>query len=102
MPRASRSTQHRVRANLALVIGLQGRYAEAEKIVRADLPPAEAAANVTQLKTAAVAQGEENARAEVEKMPIASAGCSHELFLQRACDPAGDRIASGKHASVWI
>src|SRR5882724_7341907 len=40
----------RVRANLALVVGLRGNMAEAEKIARADLPPAEAAANVTQLK----------------------------------------------------
>ena len=40
----------RVRQNLALVVGLQGRFAEAEQIVRADLPPDEAAANVEYLK----------------------------------------------------
>lgn len=40
----------RVRQNLALVIGLQGRFSEAETIVRADLPPDEAAANVAYLK----------------------------------------------------
>lgn len=40
----------RVRQNLALVVGLQGRFAEAETIVRADLPPEEAAANVAYLK----------------------------------------------------
>jgi Flp pilus assembly protein TadD len=40
----------RVRQNLALVVGLQGRYAEAESIARADLPPEEAAANVAYLK----------------------------------------------------
>ena len=40
----------RVRQNLALVVGLQGRFAEAEQIVRADLPPDEAAANVAYLK----------------------------------------------------
>ncbi|HEY7845420.1 MAG TPA: tetratricopeptide repeat protein, partial [Bradyrhizobium sp.] len=34
----------RVRQNLGLVIGLQGRFAEAEQIVKADLPPDEAAA----------------------------------------------------------
>jgi Flp pilus assembly protein TadD len=44
------STDKRVRQNLALVVGLQGRFAEAEKIARADLPPAEAAANVAYLK----------------------------------------------------
>jgi Flp pilus assembly protein TadD len=40
----------RVRQNLALVIGLQGRFAEAESIVKADLPADEAAANVAYLK----------------------------------------------------
>jgi Flp pilus assembly protein TadD len=40
----------RVRQNLALVIGLQGRFAEAETIARADLPPEEATANVAYLK----------------------------------------------------
>jgi Flp pilus assembly protein TadD len=40
----------RVRQNLALVVGLQGRYAEAEDIARTDLPPEQAAANVAYLK----------------------------------------------------
>lgn len=40
----------RVRQNLALVVGLQGRFAEAESIVKADLPADEAAANVAYLK----------------------------------------------------
>ena len=40
----------RVRQNLALVVGLQGRFAEAETIARADLPPEEAAANVAYLR----------------------------------------------------
>jgi len=40
----------RVRQNLALVVGLQGRFDEAEKIARADLPPEEAAANVAYLR----------------------------------------------------
>jgi len=40
----------RVRQNLALVVGLQGRFAEAETIARADLPSEEAAANVAYLK----------------------------------------------------
>ena len=62
----------RVRANLALAIGLQGRSAEAEKIVRADLPPAEAAANVTQLKQL-LSRRDKDGRAEPGKMPIAAA-----------------------------
>jgi Flp pilus assembly protein TadD len=40
----------RGRQNLALVVGLQGRFAEAETIARADLPADEAAANVSYLR----------------------------------------------------
>ena len=40
----------KIRQNLALVIGLQGRFAEAETIVRADLSPEEAAQNVAYLR----------------------------------------------------
>jgi Flp pilus assembly protein TadD len=40
----------RVRQNLALVVGLQGRFDEAESIARADLPPEEAAANIAYLR----------------------------------------------------
>ncbi len=40
----------KVRQNLALVVGLEGRFAEAEKIARADLPPDEAEANVAYLR----------------------------------------------------
>jgi len=40
----------RVRQNLALVVGLQGRFGEAETIARADLPTDEAAANVATLR----------------------------------------------------
>jgi Flp pilus assembly protein TadD len=44
------STDPRVRQNLALVVGLQGRFGEAENIARADLPTDEAAANVAYLR----------------------------------------------------
>jgi Flp pilus assembly protein TadD len=40
----------KVRQNLALVVGLQGRFEEAERIAQADLPPDEAAANVAYLR----------------------------------------------------
>ena len=40
----------RVRQNLALVIGLQGRFAEAEQVAAHELPPEEAAANVAFLR----------------------------------------------------
>jgi Flp pilus assembly protein TadD len=48
----------KVRQNLALVVGLQGRFAEAEKIARADLPPDEAAANVGYLRQMLAQQSE--------------------------------------------
>ncbi|HBR47099.1 MAG TPA: hypothetical protein DEA80_19655, partial [Afipia sp.] len=44
------SADSRVRQNLGLVVGLQGRFAEAETIVKADLPAEEAEANVAYLK----------------------------------------------------
>jgi Flp pilus assembly protein TadD len=47
---AQGATDPKVKQNLALVVGLQGRNAEAEQIVRADLPPDEAAANVSYLR----------------------------------------------------
>ena len=60
----------RIRANLALVVGLQGRVAEAENIAKADLPPEEAAANVANLKRLL---SRKEARAEGGKLPVASA-----------------------------
>ncbi len=40
----------RIRQNLALAIGLQGRTAEAEALVSANVPPGEAAANIASLR----------------------------------------------------
>jgi len=40
----------KVRQNLALVVGLQGRFAEAEQIAAADLPADQAAANIDYLR----------------------------------------------------
>jgi len=48
----------KARQNLALVVGLQGRFAEAEKIAAADLPPDEASANVDYLRTMLAQQGD--------------------------------------------
>lgn len=41
----------RVRQNLALVLGLQGKFAEAEQVLRQDLSESEAAANVSVIKS---------------------------------------------------
>src|SRR5580692_4594434 len=60
----------RVRQNLGLVIGLQGRFAEAETIVKADLPAEEAAANVAYLKQ--MLNRKENARPGAGTGPMAS------------------------------
>jgi Flp pilus assembly protein TadD len=40
----------RIRQNLALVVGLQGRFAEAEKIAAQELNPQQAQANLTYLR----------------------------------------------------
>ena len=68
---ASARADARVRQNLALVIGLQGRFAEAEQIVRADLPPDEAAANVAYLKQM-LNRKEDPRVGSAGKMPVAS------------------------------
>ena len=61
----------RIRVNLALVVGLQGRAAEAERIAKADLPPEEAAANVANLKR--LLSRKANASANAGKLPVAAA-----------------------------
>jgi Flp pilus assembly protein TadD len=80
LPKAEEALRHayasgradaRVRQNLALVIGLQGRFAEAEQIVRADLPPEEAAANVAYLKQMLNRKNDPRL-GDAGKMPVAS------------------------------
>src|SRR5450756_2252275 len=60
----------RVRQNLGLVVGLQGRFAEAESIVKADLPADEAAANVAYLKE--MLSRKDSPRAGKGPIPVAS------------------------------
>ena len=48
LPKAK--TEPRIRQNLALVVGLQGRFDEARKVASEDLPPAEVEANMAYLK----------------------------------------------------
>jgi Flp pilus assembly protein TadD len=61
----------RIRTNLAFVVGLQGRVAEAEGLVKADLPPEEAAASVAALKQ--LLARKEHARGDGDKIPVATA-----------------------------
>jgi Flp pilus assembly protein TadD len=62
----------RVRQNLALVIGLQGRLAEAESIVKAGRPAEEAAANVAYLRR--LLARKDNAHTDADKIPVADIG----------------------------
>ncbi|WP_213773390.1 tetratricopeptide repeat protein [Bradyrhizobium sp. dw_78] len=69
---ASGKADSRVRQNLALVVGLQGRFAEAEGIAKADLPPDEAAANVAYLKQ--MLSHKDAPRTTAKPVPMASLG----------------------------
>jgi Flp pilus assembly protein TadD len=75
--RASESgrADKRVRQNLALVVGLQGRFQEAETIAKADLPPDEAAQNVAYLR-----------RMLAQKGPAATSNLKKTIRSPRAVD----------------
>jgi len=60
----------RVRQNLALVVGLQGRFAEAETIAKGDLPAEEAAANVAYLRE--MLSRKDNPRSGGKTVPVAA------------------------------
>jgi len=64
----------RVRQNLALVVGLQGRFAEAEGIARTDLTSDEAAANVAHLKTVLAQQNGWKESSQAGKPPVLAQG----------------------------
>jgi Flp pilus assembly protein TadD len=67
-------TDPRVRQNLALVVGLQGRFAEAENIAQADLPSDEAAGNVAYLRQMLAQQNGWKGLAEPPKPAARSQG----------------------------
>ena len=62
----------RVGQNLALVVGLQGRLAEAEGIAKAGRPPEEAAANVAHLRQ--VLSRKESAHKDAERPKVTANG----------------------------
>jgi Flp pilus assembly protein TadD len=64
----------KVRQNLALVVGLRGNFAEAEKIARADLPDDEAAANVRYLRQMLSQQNEWKKMGRRPNVPAPDAG----------------------------
>jgi Flp pilus assembly protein TadD len=63
-----------VRQNLALVVGLQGRFSEAESIAQADLPSDEAAANVAYLRQMLAQQNGWKAQGPPSKPPVRAQG----------------------------
>jgi Flp pilus assembly protein TadD len=65
------NAEPRVRQNLALVVGLRGHVAEAESIMKADRPAAEAAADITRLRRLLSLKA--NARAEADNIPPTTA-----------------------------
>src|SRR5690348_17051667 len=60
----------RVRMNLAVVVGLQGRTAEAEGILKTGVPAEEAAADAAYLKR--LLSRTDKARAEADKIPVSA------------------------------
>ena len=64
----------KVRQNLALVVGLQGRFAEAETIAGADLPPDEAAANVGYLRQMLAQRNDWTKKDGLPRMPAFDPG----------------------------
>jgi Flp pilus assembly protein TadD len=66
----------KVRQNLALVVGLQGRFDEAEKIVSADLPESEATANVAYLREMLAKQNAWKKNGKQPYVPSPDAGTS--------------------------
>ncbi len=59
----------RVRQNLALVVGLQGRFAEAEKIAAGELSPQQAQANIAYLRKILSEQNAWNQLKDKKKKP---------------------------------
>ena len=64
----------RVRQNLALVVGLQGRFGEAESIAQGNLPSDAAAANVAYLRQMLAQQNGWKGSAEPSKPPARAQG----------------------------
>ena len=79
---ASPQANAKVRQNLGLVVGLQGRFAEAEQIVKADLPPDEAAANVAYLRE--MLKGQDKNKNKDNSRPGRSTGNIPVAELNRA------------------
>ncbi|MGH7247529.1 MAG: tetratricopeptide repeat protein, partial [Pseudomonadota bacterium] len=60
----------RVQQNLALVVGLQGRLAEAEAIAGANLPPDQAAANIASLRQMLARRRDLQNQSRIARRPV--------------------------------
>ncbi|MFZ5691478.1 MAG: tetratricopeptide repeat protein [Pseudomonadota bacterium] len=69
---AHANREPRVRQNLALVVGLQGRFQEAQEIASADLSPEEAAANLEYLRNMLAAEKGNKGRPQPRKLQQAA------------------------------
>jgi Flp pilus assembly protein TadD len=85
---ARSSADPRTRQNLALVVGLRGRFEEAQQIASADLPSEEAEANVTYLRQM-LAQ-----RPDLQEPPKAAAGSAKKTPLAARKPQKPARIAN--------
>ncbi len=98
----------RVRQNLALVLGLQGKFDEAKQIAGADLPPEKAAASVAYLRSMVddQASGGQHSGGVPAPMPAsqkvaaASKKASPKLKGTQGATPSADVAASGWSTDV--
>ncbi|MDB5511830.1 MAG: Tetratricopeptide 2 repeat protein [Enterovirga sp.] len=74
---SDRRAEGRVRQNLALVLGLQGKFAEAESVLKQDMPPAEAAQTLASIKRMVAQPNSWKAmRQQADAKPAAQAGAA--------------------------
>jgi Flp pilus assembly protein TadD len=90
----------RVRQNLALVLGIEGKYDEARKVAAVDLPESDARANMAYLRNmltqpTAVASLDNRGRDEVDAVPNGEGGPEWQPFAGK---PAPKSVASASDA----
>ena len=98
---AQRGAEPKVRQNLALVVGLQGRFQEAETIATGDLSPDEAAANVAYLRQMLAQQSdveEGQARLAAARHRPEPGSLSDGSTLRAVCAQRGALAAVGRPA----
>ena len=89
----------RVRQNLALVLGIEGKYDEARKVAQVDLPESDARANMAYLRnmltqSTAVASLDSGGRDEVDAVPNGKGGPEWQPYAGRPTAPKNVASAS--------